>query len=90
MADRLASSLAAVMSRKAFLREAAANALLALLEGLSEPVLARLLESNQQLRGLLLATPSDATPEVLLSSFQKSAPMPVNAQYWGNPLHRNP
>jgi hypothetical protein len=63
VADRLATSLVAVMGRKAFLREAAANALLACAEALPEPDLARLLESNEAMRGLLLCTASEATPE---------------------------
>lgn len=63
MADRLVTSLVAVMGRKAFLREAGANALLACAEALPEPVLARLLESNEALRGLLLCPASEATPE---------------------------
>lgn len=63
VADRLATSLVAVMGRKAFLREAAANALLACAEALPEPVLARLLESNEAMRGLLLCPASEATPE---------------------------
>lgn len=63
VADRLATSLVAVMGRKAFLREAAANALLACAEALPDAVLARLMESNEALRGLLLAPSSEATPE---------------------------
>ncbi|KAK9903496.1 hypothetical protein WJX75_007153 [Coccomyxa subellipsoidea] len=80
VADRLATSLVAVMGRKAFLREAAANALLACAEALPEPVLARLLESNEAMRGLLLCTASEATPEGLLLAVRLWARMPAGVR----------
>ena len=57
------------MRQKAFLREAAAAALLAGLEGCPAPVLARLLAEHEGLRALLMASPSESSPEVRAGIF---------------------
>ena len=63
-AARLTSSLLHAGAQKAFLREAAASALLAGLEALPQPVLARLLAEHAGLREVLTAQAAEATPEV--------------------------
>ena len=65
-AARLADALLAAMRQRAFLREAAASALLAGLEACPAPVLARLLAEHEGLRALLTAPAAEGSPEVRL------------------------
>ena len=64
VADRLATSLMAVMGRKSFLREAAASALVACLLGLPAQALKHVLGSCEPLRDMLTRKPDEASPEV--------------------------
>lgn len=64
VADRLMASLISVMGRKSFLREAAANALVACLEALPNATLKHVLSSSEPLQGVLTRKPEEATPEV--------------------------
>ncbi len=67
-ADRLAASLISVMGRKSFLREAAANALVACLDSLPAGTLKHVLSSSEPLQAVLSRQPNEATPEVMSSS----------------------
>ena len=66
--DRLAASLISVMGRKSFLREAAANALVACLDSLPAGTLKHVLSSSEPLQAVLSRQPNEATPEVMSSS----------------------
>ena len=68
-ADRLVASLISVMGRKSFLREAAANALVACLDSLPAGTLQHVLSSSEPLQAVLTQESQlRATPEVILSS----------------------
>ena len=67
-ADRLVASLISVMGRKSFLREAAANALVACLDGLPAGTLKHVLSSSEPLQAVLSRKANEGTPEVILSS----------------------
>ncbi len=64
VAERLVASLVAVMGMKSFLREAAANALVACLEDLPPATLKHVLSSTKPLREVLTRKSEEATPEV--------------------------
>lgn len=66
VADRLVASLINVMGRKSFLREAAANALVACLEDLPAQTLEHVLSASEPLQAMLTREPAEATPEVIL------------------------
>ena len=72
-ADRLVASLISVMGRKSFLREAAANALVACLDSLPAGTLKHVLGSSEPLQAVLSREPNAATPEVMSSSLQNPA-----------------
>jgi hypothetical protein len=78
VAVRVAEGFVGVLRRKSFLREAAAEALLGLLEGLKEKTLAKVLRKAEGLQGLLRVTPDEATPEVQFASFLVPPPLPQN------------
>ena len=67
-ADRLVASLISVMGRKSFLREAAANALMACLHTLPAGNLKHVLSSSEPLQAVLSRKPNEATPQVLPGS----------------------
>ena len=62
------ASLISVMGRKSFLREAAANALVACLDSLPAGTLKHVLSSSEPLQAVLSRKPNEATPEVIFSS----------------------
>ena len=67
VADRLVASLISVMGRKSFLREAAANALVACLESLPGGTLNHVFSSSKPLQTVLSRPPNEATPEAISS-----------------------
>lgn len=66
IASKLADALVNLLKRKVFLREAAADVLLSLLEPLDKKEMSRLLESAAELEDWLQTPAEDATAETLL------------------------
>ena len=60
------------MGRKSFLREAAANALVACLDSLPAGTLKHVLSSSEPLQAVLSRKPNEANPEVIFSSLEFS------------------
>jgi hypothetical protein len=84
VADRLVVSLIAVMGRKSFLREAAANALVTCLEALPTATLKHVLSSSEPLQSVLTRKPEEATPEVtfqILSSLLSRSRKHLEAEH---------